>query len=128
MNIDNRADREKLVQPAGFIITEIAAALGGGREYDRGVEKLECPVCSYKTLSVFEGDDGRPVVHCYSCSQNRDIRDAPSARGLFPKERGQKIDRGKVIAEAKEVWAAGEPVEGSFGESYFRRRGLPRST
>jgi hypothetical protein len=65
---------------------EIAQALGGNRN---GAGWLcRCPAHDDTTpsLSVGDGDNGRPIFHCFAGCEQRAVRDALAARSLWPDE------------------------------------------
>jgi len=69
---------------------EIAAALRGKRQSD-GSYMCRCPCSVHRrgdinpSLSVKDGQSGRPVFHCFAGGDFRDIIGALTARGVWPR-------------------------------------------
>ena len=71
---------------------EVAAGLGGKRQAN-GSYLCPCPCGLHRrgdinpSLSVTNGQCGRPVFHCFGGGDFRDIIDALIVRGIWPRQR-----------------------------------------
>ena len=123
-------------------VEAIANALGGRRIARGWIAR--CPAHRDRTpsLSIAEGADGRPLLHCFGGCGWRDIRDALRTRGLWPDaleryrplipsrspSRGseeRKRDEHRRVDAARHLWAAGRPFTAHDPTGrYLTSRGL----
>ena len=121
----------------GFITAEDIANGLGGRKSGANWQ-ARCPAHDDKTpsLSLRDGDHGRPIFHCFGGCSQREVIDALISRGLWPdhgerrewrlppirpKPRRQEPDNGIIAAR---VWRESVDAKGSWAEEYLIGRGL----
>ena len=121
---------------------EITQALKGRWHGSYGM--ISCPVPGHgsgsgdpdPSLKVSDGEDG-PRFHCFAGCDWRDVKDTLRREGLLPewcpgaeqqpKTRGSSHRQGEKnehVAAAREIWRRAQPIAGTVGELYLRRRGI----
>ncbi len=129
------------VQTLNITAADFAHALGGHR-----IAKgwcCHCPAHPDRTpsLTVTDGDYGRPIFHCWAGCTFAEVRDALAAKGLWPDQPStlarEEIERRRREREAREeaenkareaealaVWRNARPIEaGDLASCYLQDRG-----
>ena len=124
----------------------LTAALGGRWHGSYGTARCPAHEDRRPSLSVRDGNNGEPIVHCFSGCDWREVRDELRRRGLIPDDghrdggdhRHQHHDPGRHhgcdhdpgaddqqrISAARQIWKTAQPLAGTIGERYFRHRGI----
>ena len=98
-----------------------------GRREWRGT----CPACSYPdAMALTARDDGRPLLHCFSCNDLRGMAALLRGAGVVPAapdptqaaEREAKRQRAREAA--LRLWASAEPVPGTPAQLYLESRNI----
>lgn len=119
---------------------ELVAALAGRWSGNYG--NCRCPAHDdhNPSLTIREGDNGAPLLHCHSGCENSAIIDALRSRGLWDgkfvagdecEPRRDERDRGhdshKRVEAARAIWLACRPIAGTLAERYLRNRSISTS-
>ncbi len=139
-HISGVASASKHVGGASLTAADFAHALGG-RKSRRGW-LCRCPAHNDRSpsLTVVDGDNGRPVFHCWANCTFREVRAALVAEGLWPNQAislpREEIERRRREREACEeaenrareatalaVWREARPIEADdLAAHYLRSR------
>ena len=117
----------------------LTAALGG--RWSGGSGMARCPAHDDRnpSLNISDGDNGRPVFHCFAGCDFRDVRDALHQRGLWDergvarrpdpasvalRKREEKVEREVASRRALNVWHDGTAIAETLAERYLNARGI----
>jgi putative DNA primase/helicase len=120
---------DELMTPATELATRWSLRRVAGRPEWRG----NCPACEYTDSFVMTMRDGKPLIWCASCGDDRTImggllRGAGGGGGSPPQHDGSR-QRDADAAEARKaralaLWRGASPCVGSIAAIYLASRGL----
>jgi hypothetical protein len=103
-----------------FIDPLAAARLTGAKRSTNCWREGKCPHCGHKALKISRGDDGRTLLHCFTCGDFNAIVAALRAKGYTttpertphaPKRRGPRFERRAMWDTSDAAWRASAAFE-----------------
>lgn len=117
----------------------ITSALGGRWHGRYGTARCPAHDDRRPSLSLADGQDGRLLAHCHAGCAFAAVLDAlrglglvegrsdwrpPTGDELAQRRAEEQAEAEKRAAQAARCWAEAQPIAGTAGERYLRRRGV----